>query len=392
MSINDIESIGESKMEKIAIVGVGQTRYEKRKKSEAVYDMVYEAATAAMEDAGYTLDDIDNVVTVSNDFWDGRTISSMAVQDVAGAADKNVSTVEGDGTFGAFYGAMRVLGGFNATLVVVHSKGSEGNQSMITNGMFDPIYHRSLGLDAVNSAAIQANCYMERFGISEEQCALVSVKNHGNAKNNPFAALPMDISVEDVMNSRKIADPLKLLDCSPISDGAAAVIITGEAGIKKAKSKPVLIKGIAHCAEAYFLGDRDLSDPIALKKAAQKAYKIAGILNPLKEIDVVELYDAFSYMEPLWLEGLGFCDAGKGTSLIENGTTNTNGELPVNASGGVMSAHAVMTAGLARIIETVLQLRGEAGQRQIEKAETGLAHGINGPCGQSHCVWILGNQ
>jgi acetyl-CoA C-acetyltransferase len=379
-------------MEKIAIVGVAQTKYERRKKGEIFYDMVYEMTAKAMEDAGYTLDDIDNVITVSNDFWDGRTISCMAVQEAAGAHDKNVSTVEGDGAFGAFYGAMRVLGGFKTTLVVTHSKGSEGDPKVITNAMFDPVYHRALGLDAISSSALQAQAYMEKYGITEEQCAMVSVKNHGNAKNNPYAQLPMDITVEDVMQSRKIADPLKLLDCSPVSDGAAAIIIADKDSAKKAKTKPVWIKGIAHCSDAYFLGDRDLTDPRALKDAAARAYAMAGITKPRDEIDVVELYDAFSYMEPLWLEGMGFCEPGTGGRMIERGISVKDGSLPVNPSGGVLSAHPVLTAGLARIIESTLQLRGEAGERQVPDAGTALAHGINGPCGQSHCVWILGRE
>ncbi|MBT8491021.1 MAG: thiolase family protein, partial [Deltaproteobacteria bacterium] len=357
---------------------------------DTFYDMVYEVTSKALEDAGCTLDDIDTVVTISNDFWDGRTISCMAVQEAAGAHDKNVSTVEGDGTFGAFYGAMRVLSGSKATLVVAHSKGSEGDANFITNGMFDPVYHRSLGLDAVSSSALQAQAYMNAYDITEEQCAMVSVKNHGNAKNNPCAQLPLDITIQDVMASRKIADPLKLLDCSPVSDGAAAIIIADEEGAGKAKTKPVWIKGIAHCSEAYFLGDRNLADPKALKEAAKRAYDMAGIKNPVEEIDVVELYDAFSYMEPLWLEGMGFCAAGQGGTLTESGSTAMGGTLPVNPSGGVLSAHPVLVAGLARIIEAVLQLRGDADARQIEGAKQALAHGINGSCGQSHCVWILG--
>jgi len=379
-------------MENIAIVGTSQTKYEARKKDKTFYDLVYEATAGALEDSGLALADIDNVITVSNDFLDGRTISSMAVGDAAGAHDKNISTVEGDGTFGALYGAMRVLGGFRSTLVVAHSKGSEGDIRYITNGMFDPIYQRPLGLEAVSAAALQANVYMERYGIREESFAEVSVKNHGNAKNNPVAHLPLDITVQDVMRSRRLADPIKLLDCSPVSDGAAAVIIANEEIAKKARPKPVWIRGVGHCAEEYFLGDRDLANPAALREAARKAYGMAGIGNPVNEIDVVELYDAFSYMEPLWLEGMGFCDPGQGGKLIAKNLTTMTGRLPVNPSGGVLSAHAVLVAGLARIIEAVLQLRGEAGARQVQGARTAAAHGINGPCGQSHCVWILSRE
>jgi acetyl-CoA C-acetyltransferase len=379
-------------MDRVGIVGVAQTPYERRKKDQTFYDLVYDVSIRAMEDAGYTLEDIDNVITVSNDFWDGRTISSMAVQEAAGAHDKNVSTVEGDGTFGALYGMMRVLGGFRTTLVVAHSKGSEGDPRFITNGMFDPVYQRPLGIEAISSAALQANAYMTRFGLTEEQFARVSVKNHGNARNNPCAQLPLTLTLEDVLSSRKIADPLKLLDCSPISDGAAAIVLANEQMAEKARKKPVWVRGVAHCAEAYFLGDRDLADPAALREAAQRAYAMARICDPRREIDVVELYDAFSYMEPLWLEGMGFCEAGGGGRFTEQGVTAMGGALPVNPSGGVLSAHPVLVAGLARIIEAVLQLRGEAEARQVGGAETALAHGINGPCGQSHCVWILGKE
>jgi len=378
-------------MERVAIVGVGQTKYERQKKGDSFADMVFEATTRALRDAQMTIQDIDNVVTVSNDFWDGRTISSMAVMDACGAYEKNVSTVEGDGTFGVLYGMMRILSGsFGTTLVVAHCKGSESVSSLITNGMFDPIYQRALGLDAVTSSALQARAYMSKYGISEEQCAQVSVKNHGNAQNNPYAQLPMDISVKDVLASRILADPIKLLDASPISDGAAAVILAGEERAKRISQKPVWIKGIGHCADAYFLGDRDLAECPSLEAAAKRAYGMAGITDPLREIDVAEVYDAFSYMELLWSEGLGFCGRGEGGKFIQSGKSQMKGELPINPSGGVLSAHPVLVAGLARVSECVLQLRGEAGARQVEGAKTAVAHGINGPCGQSHCVIVLG--
>jgi acetyl-CoA C-acetyltransferase len=256
--------------------------------------------------------------------------------------------------------------------------------------MFDPVYERILGLDSISSSALQARAYMDKYGITEEQCAKVSVKNHGNAKNNPNAQMPMDITVDDVMNSRKLAEPIKLYDCSPISDGACAIILANEERANKITDKPVWVKGVGHCAEAYHLGARDLADPIALKAAAEKAYSMAGIKEPFKELDVAEVYDAFSYMELLWMEGLGLCEPGMAGQLIDKGATGMEGELPINPSGGVLSAHPVMVAGLVRLAEAALQLRGDAGDMQIAGAKTALAHGINGLCGQSHCVWILG--
>jgi len=378
-------------MERAAVIGVGQTKYE-RKKEGIFAELVYEATTKALDDAGMKIEDIDNVVTISNDFWDGRTISCMAVADAAGCYGKDGTTVECDGAFGAFYGLMRTVSGYDTTLVVAHSKVSEGNARSISNAAFDPLYERILGLDAVSSSALQARAYMKKFGVTEEQCALVSVKNHKNAKNNPYAQLPLDIAVEDVMKSPKLADPIKLLDASPISDGACAVIFATEEKAEKWAKKPIWVKGVAHCTDAYHLGERDLTYSEALERAAQKAYQMAGITNSLRQIDVAEAYDAFSYMELMWYEALGFCGKGEGGKLIESGKTNMGGELPVNPSGGVLSAHSVLVAGLARIAEAVLQLRAEAGKRQVPGAKIALAHGINGICAQQHCVWILGSE
>ena len=378
-------------MEKIAIVGIGMTKQERRKEAETFSDMVFEAVTKALNDAEMTIKDIDNIVTGCNDFWDGRTISSMAVGDASGAWDKNISCVEGDGTFVALYGLTRILSGsYRTTLITAHSKGSESISSLITNAMFDPIYTRPLGLDAITSSALQARRYMDRYGITEEQCARVSVKNHKNAKHNPYSQLPMDISVEDVLRSRILASPIKLLDTSPISDGACAILLADEEIAKRFSKHPVWVKGVGCCADAYHLGDRDLAESKSLEKAAKTAYKMAGINNPFEEIDVAEIYDAFTYQELMWTEGLGFCNKGEGGKLVEKGETEMGGSIPVNPSGGCLSAHPVIAAGLIRITEAALQVRGEADQRQIPGVKTALAHGINGPCGQAHCVWIVG--
>lgn len=378
-------------MEKIAIVGIGMTKQERRKEAETFSDMVFEAVTKALNDAEMTIKDVDNIVTGCNDFWDGRTISSMAVGDASGAWDKNISCVEGDGTFVALYGLTRILSGsYRTTLITAHSKGSESISNLITNAMFDPIYTRPLGLDAITSSALQARRYMDRYGVTEEQCARVSVKNHKNAKHNPYSQLPMDISVEDVLRSRILASPIKLLDTSPISDGACAILLADEEIARRFSKHPVWVKGVGCCADAYHLGDRDLAESKSLEKAAKTAYKMAGINNPFEEIDVAEIYDAFTYQELMWTEGLGFCNKGEGGKLLEKGETEMGGSIPVNPSGGCLSAHPVIAAGLIRITEAALQVRGEADQRQIPGVKTALAHGINGPCGQAHCVWIVG--
>lgn len=380
-------------MQPVAIVGVGQTKVEANKIRERFEDMVFEVTNKALADAGMTIDQIDNVTTISNDFWDGRTISSMAINDACGSYDKNISTAEGDGTFGAIYGLMRTLAGtFETTLVVAHHKGSESVMRLITNAMFDPIFERSMGIDAIASAALQAGSYMRKYGISEEQCAMVSVKNHGNAKKNPYAQLAMDLTVEEVMRSEMLSDPIKKLDCCPIGDGAAALILATGERAKKITEKPVWVKGVGYCCDSYHLGYRDLAGCDALVAAAKQAYTMAGIVDPRKEIDLVELHDAFTYQEPFWLEGMGFCERGEGGKLTESGKTALGSELPVSASGGCLSSNPVLVAGLVRIIECALQIRGDAGEHQADGVKTALAHGVNGPAGQSHCCWILGGE
>jgi len=379
-------------VEKVAIIGVAQTKYQ-RQSSSSHDEMAFEVTQKALVDAGIGIEDIDNTVTCSNDFWDGRTISCMTITDATGSSRVPTTNVEGDGTYGVLMGLMRILSGhFQRTLVVAQSKGSIGIPGLITNAIFDPLYERILGLDAISSAALQARTYMAKYGITEEQCARVSVKNHRNARGNPYAQLPMDISVQDVLRSKKLADPIKLLDTSPVSDGACAVVLARESEAKKSPKKPIWIKGVGHCSDTYHLGDRDLSDTSVLQSAAKRAYEMAGILNPEKEIDVAEVYEAFSYMELMWMEGLGFCERGEGGRMIDSGMTEMGGTLPVNPSGGVLSAHPVLAAGLARMAEAVLQLRGDGGGRQVEKARVALAHGIEGACGQGHCVFILGKE
>ena len=180
-------------MDRIAVVGVGQTKYEKGN-TKNFAELVYEVARKALDDAGMELSDIDNVVTTTNDFFDGRTIACMPIAEAAGSYGRDATNVEGDGTLSAFYGLMRTLSGvYGSTMVTAHCKVSEGSPRKLFNQAFDPIYDRLLGMDAISSCALQARAYTHRFGITEEQCAKVSVKNHGNAKNNPYAHVALDI-------------------------------------------------------------------------------------------------------------------------------------------------------------------------------------------------------
>ncbi|MFX1589849.1 MAG: thiolase family protein, partial [Promethearchaeota archaeon] len=277
-------------------------------------------------------------------------------------------------------------------MVVSHCKCSEVNQYLVNNTIFDPFYQRHLGLDQISSAGLMTNMYMTKYGITEEQSAKVVVKNRKNALNNPYAHLTKELTLDEVLNSPLIAYPLKELEFPPFSDGAVAMLLTNEELAKKFTDTPVWLKGYASCTDAYYLGHRTMTDLIGLELAAKEAYKMAGIDDPVKNLDVAEVYDAFSAHELMSYEALGFCNKGEGGKFMDSGATQMNGTIPVNPSGGVLSSNPTMANGLIRVAEIALQLMGKAGKRQINNAKLGLANGMNGICSQGNCVLIFGGE
>ena len=385
---------------KVAVIGVGQTKYEANKSDMWQGDVAYAAIEKALQHAGVTYKDvspdgvgIERILTTGEDHFIGKTCNAFWIHHYLGAFGLAQDNVSGDGTYAVYHAVLDILSGhYDIVLVVSITKESETSRAAVENCMFDHIYLQPLGFDSLTASALQAQRYMEKYGISPEQCARAAVKSRRNARNNPYAREPLDIDVDDVLSSRVLASPIRLLDSKPlVSDGACAIILASEATARKVTDKPVWVKGVGNCYDAHYLGDRDLGDCESLTVAAGRAYRMAGITNPMKEIDVAEISTEYDYQELLWSEGLGFCGRGEGGKLIDSGATAMGGELPVNPSGGVLAGNPIQVAGTARVAEAALQLRGEAGARQVKNARTALAHGFYGPCGQSQCVIVLGN-
>jgi len=380
-------------MDKVAIVGCTQTKYEADKIDQTYSELVFEVVKKLHNNLGITNDDVGCVITSSNDFNDGRTIANMAIQDAVGSVRKAESRVSGDGAFAFMYGAMRILSeSFDTVMVVSHCKCSEVNQYLVNNTIFDPYYQRHLGLDQVSSAGLMANMYMNKYNVTEEQAARVVVKNRKNALNNPYAHLQEEITIKKVLDSKMMAYPLKELDFPPFSDGAVAMLLAKEDVAKKMTETPIWFKGYGNCTDAYYLGNRNMTDLIGLELAAKEAYRMAGVNNPVDDLDVCEVSENFSIHELMIYEALGLCDKGEGGTFIESGETEMNGSVPVNPSGGVLSSNPTMANGLIRVAEIVLQLQGKADKRQIPNAKTGLAYGMNGICSQGNCVLIFGGE
>jgi len=270
-------------------------------------------------------------------------------------------------------------------------KGSENPENdTLTSFVADPFYSRPVGIQETTAAAMQMRLYLQRYGITEEQCAKVVVKNLGNALFNPYTHIKKRVSVDDVLNSERICDPLKAMECAPKSDGVCAMLLASEEKAKKLTDKPVWFKGWGSSMDTFYLGDRDLLDT-QLKTAATSAYKMSGISNPRKEIDVAEICEPYAFQELLWCEQLGLCAQGQGGKLIDGGVTQITGALPVNPSGGVLAMNPYVARGLYRVAEATLQIKGKAGEHQVDgKVNTALAHSTYGFCGQWQGVVILG--
>jgi acetyl-CoA C-acetyltransferase len=226
--------------------------------------------------------------------------------------------------------------------------------------------------------ALMARRHMEEFGTTEEQMAACAVKNHKNACNNPNAQFQRAITIEDVMNSGYVASPLKLLDCSPITDGAATLILCETEKAKKLCENPVEIIASTQASDSLALtGRKSLTEMAATKIAAKEAFEKAKL--QAKDIDFAEVHDCFTIAEILATEDIGFFKKGEGGKAVEKGKTSLDGEIPINPSGGLKAkGHPVGATGVAQAIETFLQLRGEAEKRQVKDAKIGLTHNVGG--------------
>ena len=356
-------------------------------------DQVFKVTKQVLDKAGLKRDDVGTVVSASTDlFHGGQSCANAYYWDAGAAWLKNGSRQDGESLFAFAYAAMRILSGkFDTALVLGVCKGSENPENdMLTHFYTDPFYQRPVGINETSVAALQKRLYMERYKITQEQCAKVVVKNLGNALKNPYAHVKKRVSVEQVLKSPYAYDPLFEMECAPKSEGFIAMLLASEGKDKKLTKNPVWLKGYSSSMDNFLLGDRDLLEG-QLPTAAKRAYDMAGITKPLKEIDVMEICEPYAFQELLWYEDLGLCKRGQGGTLIDKGFTDMDGKLPVNPSGGVVANNPYIPRGLYRLAECFLQIRGQAGEHQLSRpVKTALAHGTHGYAGQCHAVAIIG--
>lgn len=377
--------------ERAAVVGWAQTKHAPRYVEYLPAELVADAVRNALTQNKIDIKNVDMVIGAGCDMIDGRSISNVFVTEAQGAHLKDESKIEEDGAYAAYYAAMRIMaGGGDLAMVVAYGKFSESGPDIYSGLIGEPFYHKPLGLNAVNIAALQARAYMEKFKITQEQTARVSVKNHRNALKNPNATIAGDWTVEDVLTSPMIADPLHKLDCSPSSDGACVLFIASEKVARRYNKKPVWIRGIGQYNDSYYPGHRDLTQLISAKDAAKRAYAMAGIKEPAKEIQIAEVMEPFGFYELMLCESLGFCEKGQGGKFIDWEISYPAGRIPVNLSGGAISACPSLATGLVRMAEACAQLTGTAGGMQTSKpVKNAVTHAASGLGMQSNIVYVL---
>jgi len=382
---------------KVAIVGTGQTKCGRR--DDVSYpELVREAVKEALNDAGLTVKDVEAFVTGSMPSpMSGVNAPHLYWADAIGAYQKPIIRVATCGSTGgsiAHCGYYHVASGlFDVVMVLGAEKMYEGDPQAVMTTIWDFRYEKPFLAGAPGVFAMQAMEYVHRYNFSidevAEATALLSVKHHLAALDNPYAHIKERITVEDVLRSRIIAYPIRLLDICPVSDGACAIIYASEEKARKITDTPVWVKGLGYCGDEQMFADKDLVWWLAAVEAARKAYKQAGIEKPAKQIDVAEVYNPFTYQELTFYECFSFCGKGEAVKLVKEGFFNKDGQLPTDPSGGVLCTNPIGATGLQRIAEAALQIMGKAGRRQIPRVETAFAHAMGGSY-SLNSVLILG--
>lgn len=373
-------------MRKVAIIGVGMTKFGEHWE-RGFRDLVIEAGVKAIQDAGLEGREISAgyVGNMASGSLIGQEHIGALIADQMGLNPIPVTRVEAacaSGGVALRQGYLAVASGVHDIVVV---GGAEKMNDLDTNavsevlgGAGDQEWELFLGATFPGLYALMAKRHMFEYGTTEEMMASVAVKNHEHGSRNPYAQFQNKITLEMVMKSKMVADPLKMFDCSPITDGAAAVVLAPLEIAGKYSEQPIEIAASVQASDTIALHSREkLTEMKATKIAAHKAYEMAGI-KP-NDVDVMEVHDCFTIAEIMAIEDLGFFKKGEGGRASLEGKTGLNGEIVVNTSGGLKAAgHPVGATGIKQAVELTWQLRGKAEGRQVPDAEIGLAHNVGG--------------
>lgn len=364
-------------MRQVAVIGGGSSIYGKQP-YRTCEDLGKEAVVAAIKDAGIKPRDVEYACAAT--VYGGFCVGQRMFKEV-GITDIEITNVENACASGAtaFRECWYRIATGQCDIAI-----AAGVESMTTSPIAGKLIppppgdlDGELGLVVPMFFAMMMRRYMYEYETAPEQFAKISVKNHHHGCLNPYSQYHKEFTVEEVLNSRMISDPITLLQCCPNSDGAAAVILCASSIAKRFTRKPIIVAASVLRSGDYLYRWKDVTSSDMGRKAAKQAYEMAG-LGP-KDLDLIELHDAFTVSEVMHYEDLGLCEEGEGGRLVDSGATWIGGEIPVNPSGGLLSkGHPLGATGVAQIVETLWHLKGMAGQRQVEGAKVGLTHVVGG--------------
>ncbi len=380
-----------------AVVGIGQTKYQTRRTDVSIAGLVREAAFNALQDADLGWDDIDAVIIgKAPDMFEGVIMPEIYLTDALGCNGKPMLRVHTAGSVGgstALVAASHVQSGtFKRVLTVTFEKQSESNAMWALSSAHPFSPHLNAGAGGYFAPIIRE--YMRRSEAPYDVGIKVATKDRLHGSRNPLAHLQLpNITMKEVEESPMLWDPIRFLESCPSSDGACAMVIADESLVNDSPKKPAWIRGVAMRSEPTMYAFREEVNPQAGRDCAADVYQQAGISNPRKDFDCAEVYVPFSWYEPMWLENLGFAEEGKGWELTMEGATSLdeNGDIPWNCSGGVLSSNAIGASGMIRFAEAARQVRGTAGDHQVDGAKTALGHAYGGGA-QFFAMWVVSSE
>jgi acetyl-CoA C-acetyltransferase len=378
----------------VAVVGVGQTKHTTRRSDVNIAGLVREAVDRALLDAGLEHRDIDAVVIgKAPDMLEGVMQPEQFLVGAVGGHLKPVLRIHTAGSVGATTALAAVThvasGLFERVLAIAFEKQSEGNAmwALSPNMPFMP----PLVAGAGGYFAPYVRAYIARTGAPPHIGPMIAANARANAGRNEYAHLQEPVTVEDVLQSPMLWDPIRYLETCPSSDGAVALVVASAEQARKGPRTPAWVKGGASYAEAMWVPGRDQVNPAAGRACAKHVYAQAGITDPWNQIDTAEIYVPFSWFEAMWLENLGFCPVGEGWKIVERGEQRSGAHLPINPSGGVLCSNPIGASGMLRLGEAALQVMGRAGAHQVEGATTALGHAYGGGA-QYFAMWVVSSE
>jgi acetyl-CoA C-acetyltransferase len=380
---------------RVAVVGIGQTKHDSIRKDVSMAGLVREAAERALADAEMAWKDIDAVVIgKAPDFFEGVMMPEGYLADALGAVGKPMLRVHTAGSVGgstALVAASLVQGGVHDRVLTVAFEKQSESEAMWALSLPIP-FQPPLLAGAGGYFAPHVRSYMQRTKAPDHIGILVALKDRRNGCKNPYAHLQeKDITFEKVRDSIMLWDPIRYSETCPSSDGACAMVLGSEQVGDAARKQPAWVHGTAMRSEPTMFAGRDSVNPRAGQDCAKDVFRQAGIDDPRRQIDVVEMYVPFSWFEPMWLENLGFAAVGEGWKMTEAGVTAMDGDLPVNCSGGVLCSNPIGASGMLRFAEAAMQVRGQAGEHQVEDARVAFGHAYGGGS-QFFAMWVVGKD